>query len=65
LRRSILLEYQTIFKQLENRDSSDINRSNAPLIKVADAIVIDKVTQTIDQSFDEMSKIIIKFNNQK
>ena len=59
------LEYQTIFKQLESRDSNDINRINAPLIKVADAIIIDNGTQTIDQSFDEMSKIITKFNNQK
>jgi hypothetical protein len=46
-------------------DSNDINRINAPLIKVADAIIIDNGTQTIDQSFDEMSKIIINLSNQK
>lgn len=58
------LEYQTIFKQLENRDNSDINRSNAPLTKVADAIIIDNGTQTIEESFEKMSRIIAKFNNQ-
>ncbi len=58
------LEYQTIFKELENRDNSDINRSNAPLKKVADAIIIDNGTQTIEESFEKMSRIIAKFNNQ-
>ncbi len=57
------LEYQTIFQQLKNRDESDTNRSNSPLIKVADAIIIDNGKQTIEQSIEEMSKIIINFNN--
>ncbi len=56
------IEYQEILEQLKLRDYSDINRSNAPLMKAIDAINIVNEGREIMQVADEMISFITKSN---
>lgn len=47
-----------IKKDIENRDHSDRNRSEGPLIQVADAIVIDTTGKTIQNVIDVIRNVI-------
>ncbi len=43
-----------IKSDIENRDTNDRNRSEGPLVKVADAIVIDTTGKSIEEVYQEM-----------
>lgn len=49
---------EEIKKDIENRDSNDRNRSEGPLIQVADAIVIDTTGKSIEEVYEEMKLYI-------
>ena len=45
---------EDIKNDIENRDSNDRNRSEGPLLKVPDAIVIDTTGKNIQEVYQEM-----------
>jgi len=49
---------EEIKNDIENRDSSDRNRSEGPLVQVADAIVIDTTGKSIEEVYEEMKSHI-------
>ena len=48
------ISYNSILKNVTNRDKKDTNRLIAPLKKVSDSIIIDTTDMTIDQAFHLM-----------
>lgn len=47
-----------IKKDIENRDNNDRNRTEGPLVQVADAIVIDTTGKSIQEVIEEMKNVI-------
>lgn len=45
---------EEIKNDIENRDTNDRNRTEGPLLQVADAIVIDTTGKSIEQVYEEM-----------
>ena len=45
---------EEIKNDIENRDSNDRNRTEGPLLQVADAIVIDTTGKSIEEVYEEM-----------
>ena len=45
---------EEIKNDIENRDTNDRNRSEGPLVQVADAIVIDTTGKSIEEVYEEM-----------
>ena len=56
------LDYETILKDIKERDFEDMNRDIAPLKKAEDGIELDSTGKTIPQIVDE---IIQKWNERK
>ena len=56
------ISFNEVFENIVSRDKLDINRSNSPLIKASDAILIDTENLNLDQV---ESKILeyINFSN--
>ena len=50
--------YEDILKETLIRDERDMTRTHAPLIKVADAIVVDTTNMTLLEGIEEIIKII-------
>ena len=48
------ISYNSVLKNVTNRDKKDTNRLIAPLKKVSDSIIIDTTDMTIDQAFHLM-----------
>ena len=48
------ISYNSVLKNVTNRDKKDTNRLIAPLKKVSDSILIDTTDMTIDQTFHLM-----------
>jgi len=48
------ISYNSVLKNVTNRDKKDTNRLIAPLKKVSDSIIIDTSDMTIDQAFNLM-----------
>jgi len=49
---------EEIKNDIENRDTNDRNRSEGPLVQVADAIVIDTTGKSIEEVYEEMKLYI-------
>ena len=49
---------EAIKNDIENRDANDRNRSEGPLVQVADAIVIDTTGKNIEEVYQEMKNHI-------
>nr|WP_320024859.1 (d)CMP kinase [uncultured Acetobacterium sp.] len=49
---------EEIKSDIENRDTNDRNRTEGPLVQVADAIVIDTTGKSIEVVYQEMKKYI-------
>ena len=47
-------------KEIENRDAADKNRDTGPLVPAKDAIIIDNTNLTLEQTVNEILKIINK-----
>jgi len=60
VKQGIDIDYETIYKDIEQRDYQDMNRKESPLIKADDAIEIDSSHLSIQQVVDKISNIIIK-----
>ena len=50
--------YETILKDMKERDYNDIHRKNSPLIVAKDAFVIDSSNLSVDEVVNKMLKII-------
>jgi CMP/dCMP kinase len=50
--------YEEVLNDLKMRDARDMNRVNAPLKPADDAIIIDNSLLTIEQTLDELIKMI-------
>ena len=48
------ISYNSVLKNVTNRDKKDTNRLIAPLKKVSDSIIIDTTDMSIDQAFHLM-----------
>jgi cytidylate kinase len=51
--------FEDVYKNIISRDNLDINRSNSPLKKASDAILIDTENLSLNQLEDEIFKYII------
>jgi cytidylate kinase len=47
-------------KEIENRDTADKNRDTGPLVPAKDAVIIDNTNLTLEQTVNEILKIINK-----
>ncbi len=52
------VDFETVKKDIEQRDWQDINRKTAPLKKAEDAFEVDTSNMTLEESFDAMLKLI-------
>ena len=53
------VSFEDVYKNIISRDNLDINRSNSPLKKASDAILIDTENLSLNQLEDEILKYII------
>lgn len=58
--QGIEVDYNNIYKDIEQRDYQDTNRKVSPLKKADDAIEIDTSQLTIQQVVDKVSSIVLK-----
>ena len=58
LQRGQDADYETVLKDLIERDYNDSHRASAPLRQADDAILADTTGNTLEQSFDYLLKII-------
>lgn len=52
--KGIEMQFDDVFKDLENRDRQDMQRDASPLRVVKDAVIIDTTNDTIDQTVDRV-----------
>ena len=52
------IEFDTVLKDVEDRDYNDMNRAYAPLVKTEDSIEIDSTNMTIDEVVDKICSYI-------
>ena len=55
-----LADFETVKKDIEQRDWQDINRKTAPLKKAEDAFEVDTSCMTLEESFEAMLQLIRK-----
>lgn len=60
INQGIEVDYNNIYKDIEQRDYQDMNRKVSPLKKADDAIEIDTSQLTIQQVVDKVSSIVLK-----
>ena len=53
-----VVEYDTILKEIKERDYQDMNREIAPLKQAEDAVLVDTTELTLSESIDYMIKVI-------
>lgn len=58
--RGILTDFETIKKDIEQRDHQDMNRQISPLKKADDAIVLDTSDLSIEEVVNEVIKLVKK-----
>lgn len=58
LARGQQAEYETVLKDLEERDRNDSTRTAAPLRQAEDAILVDTTGNTLEQSFELLLKTV-------
>lgn len=58
LTRGQQAEYDTVLKDLEERDRNDSTRASAPLRQAEDAILVDTTGNTLEQSFELLLKTV-------
>lgn len=58
LTRGQQAEYDTVLKDLEERDRNDSTRASAPLCQAEDAILVDTTGNTLEQSFELLLKTV-------
>jgi 3-phosphoshikimate 1-carboxyvinyltransferase len=54
------ISYEEVFKTLNNRDYLDKNRSNSPLIKTKDSVLINNTGRNIRSTFEKIQRLIRK-----
>jgi len=57
-KNGVNVEYNTIFKEIYERDVRDYNRKSAPLVKADDAIYIDSSNYTVGEVVEKIFKIV-------
>ena len=58
LTRGQQAEYDTVLRDLEERDRNDSTRASAPLRQAEDAILVDTTGNTLEQSFELLLKTV-------
>lgn len=58
LERGQQAEYETVLKDLEERDRNDSTRASAPLCQAEDALLVDTTGNTLEQSFQVLLKTV-------
>ncbi len=51
-------DYDDVLAEINQRDKNDTNRAAAPLVKAADATLIDNTDMTLEQSINAVKKLI-------
>lgn len=59
--KGIEANFETIYKDIVQRDYQDSHREISPLVKADDAIIVDTSDKTIDQVVNQISNYINKF----
>lgn len=59
--KGIEANFETIYKDIVQRDYQDSHREISPLVKADDAIIVDTSNKTIDQVVNQISNYINKF----
>jgi cytidylate kinase len=58
--KGLKVDMAKLRKEIENRDAADKNRAAGPLVPAKDAIIIDNTNLTLQQTVNEILKIIDK-----
>ena len=58
LERGQQADYESILRDVCDRDMRDINRETAPLRQAEDALLVDTTELTLEQSFDKLLNIV-------
>jgi len=58
-------DYETLKREIEERDYRDMNRENAPLVQAEDAVLLDSSTMTIEEVVDAVYRLIKEVNECK
>lgn len=58
--KGLVVNTKKLRKEIENRDAADKNRNAGPLMPAKDAVIIDNTNLTLEQTVNEISKIINK-----
>jgi cytidylate kinase len=58
--KGLKVDMEKLRKEIENRDTADKNRDTGPLVPAKDAVIIDNTNLTLEQTVNEILKIINK-----
>lgn len=58
LSQGVSVDFDTLVKEIEQRDYSDMNREISPLKKADDAILVDTTGNTLEESIDILTQLI-------
>ena len=53
-RKDPQVTYEAIKAEIQARDAQDLNRTQAPLVRVADAVYVDTSNMTVDQAVEKI-----------
>jgi len=53
-----IISYESVLKNVTERDFMDTTRKDSPLIKADDAIAIDNSNLSVDETFDKVYKLV-------
>jgi cytidylate kinase len=56
--RGASVRFEDVLRDIEYRDKNDSSRTAAPLKPAADAVLIDNTELTLEQSLDELSRLV-------
>ncbi len=65
LEKGIACDYESILKDVEQRDYQDMNRAESPLKQAEDAIVLDTSDLSIEEAIDKVYQLAIKKINEE
>ena len=57
--KGVQTDYETVLKDIQQRDYQDINRKTAPLKKAEDAVLVDTSDLDFEQSFHALRDLIV------
>ncbi len=54
------VSYETVLKNVNDRDRIDTTRKDSPLVKASDAVELDNSNLTVEETFENVNKLALE-----